>query len=902
MSIFIGTYSNPYKINKENYWNAIKNGFHLCASQTLVNGLADQYFEKEDDQWVPVFFKGKCVPISRFINCLCNDWESDAVTIKQRAIIDNAIENMDFSEEADGISLDDVKSSLKRNRRFVLDSVRIMFELNMNPANIKKDNLTIEQKCVVRIYETLVEEKNKYFILNLTLSNDEIDEAINNTVTDVLQKEDADLLSSIDKSTIVVHGIHQFNPLMLRIIELLSNYKTVIILFNYNPDYKNVYQTWINVYSWFESKINISKSNFNSDIDDYKGGRIANSLAAVLSGNNHAPICSDLISVLEFDNQTEFAMYVAKKFEIAEKERKKDDYKHSALYYMDEQFYSANSEVNEILKVFFPEQFGERNFLDYPIGHFFVSITNMWDPETQEMHIKDMNDVFECLTCGIISENRAGELASIFGKCMQLCVNETTIKGVKNRLFELRDRLFEFDELEEKEKLKRLEYYDVNTTQLDMLIKGLSELNQIASEFFKEFNDQRNDFKSFYKKIYEVLVTKVLEKEDLDTEFKRIVKRVLNRIAEINDVDANASFDCLRETMQIYLKQTPEEGKGAKWIVRNFEQIDGDSLRKISPKHEKTYHFACLSDQDMSITHKDEFPWPLDTNFFEVAQEPIDWKYQVFVTSRKEYKNFRRYALIYGLAYCRSKIVLSYIKNQNDKKKDLYYLLRIINASVTPYEPEEVDSRRKKADYINYENTNYATFTQYDLMKYRLCAYRFLLESAVEGNSVYKDEFLIKRYMEIVLDHRARIWFSGQIYIKDTLFGYLTNQMEELKEDFPFISQIDVTDAIRSVAKVIKDYDVYDRGPKKGKYHTISASEKEMFEKRENFLKLIRSSDPIEKKQIFEHASQAEIEESLSAEILEKEKYKKKMSEFCETCSSKDLCLIPYKVKMTRGE
>lgn len=48
----------------------------------------------------------------------------------------------------------------------------------------------------------------------------------------------------------------------------------------------------------------------------------------------------------------------------------------------------------------------------------------------------------------------------------------------------------------------------------------------------------------------------------------------------------------------------------------------------------------------MSITRKDEFPWPLDINFFEVAQAPVDWKYQVFVTSRLEYKNFKRYALI----------------------------------------------------------------------------------------------------------------------------------------------------------------------------------------------------------------------------------------------------------------
>lgn len=42
--------------------------------------------------------------------------------------------------------------------------------------------------------------------------------------------------------------------------------------------------------------------------------------------------------------------------------READGFKHPTLYYMDEQIYSADSSVNEILKIYFPEQFGEREF------------------------------------------------------------------------------------------------------------------------------------------------------------------------------------------------------------------------------------------------------------------------------------------------------------------------------------------------------------------------------------------------------------------------------------------------------------------------------------------------------------------------------------------------------------
>ena len=108
----------------------------------------------------------------------------------------------------------------------------------------------------------------------------------------------------------------------------------------------------------------------------------------------------------------------------------------------------------------------------------------------------------------------------------------------------------------------------------------------------------------------------VLSKEDIDSEFREIVERVLDHLKEVRGVEAKASFDCLKETMQLYLQQVPKEGKGARWIARNFEQIDGDVLRKNFSDQEKTYHFACLSDQDMGITHRDEFPWPLDIDFF----------------------------------------------------------------------------------------------------------------------------------------------------------------------------------------------------------------------------------------------------------------------------------------------
>ena len=665
MAITIYTYSNPYEIHKEPYWASIQNCFHLCVSQTLVNGLCDQYKE---------FYKGKLTTVTKFINTLYEDWESDSIAISQRAAIDNLIECMDFSAIVQDIDAADIISSLKRNRSEVVESVRTMFELGMDPANIRDEKLSYDQKCIVEIYKELILTNNKFFKIKESFKEEEIDTAIENTIQDV-SKEKCDS-TKIRKDSIIVHGIHQFTPIMLKMIEELSKYKLVVILFNYQVDYKNVYQTWLDVYSSFESKIVFSPKNLNNNTQYFEGGKIADNIAALIAGNTSVIDFSNKIEVTEFDNATEFAGYIAKKFETAEALRKDDNYIHSALYYMDEQLYAANSEVNSILKIYFPEQFGERAFLDYPIGHFFLSITNMWDPDTQSLCIKEINDLYECLSCGIIVEQKHGEIISILDKTKLYYGKETSIKGIIKKLRKLKNRIDEIaDDDNEKLEFQRVEYFDISDSEIDTLINALKELNDITKYFYDDFSDQRNDFKSFYKKISDVLVSRVLDVQEIDSEFKDIVERVLQRLNEVKDVEANASFDCLRETMQLYLQQIPSEGKGANWIVRNFEQIDGDVLRKNKNNQNKVYHFACLSDRDMSITRKDEFPWPLDINFFEVAQAPVDWKYQVFVTSRLEYKNFRRYALIYGLAFSKCAIKLSYIKKEGDCESELYYLL-----------------------------------------------------------------------------------------------------------------------------------------------------------------------------------------------------------------------------------
>ena len=70
---------------------------------------------------------------------------------------------------------------------------------------------------------------------------------------------------------------------------------------------------------------------------------------------------------------------------------------------------------------------------------------------------------------------------------------------------------------------------------------ALRELNSIAEQFL-QILAIKNDFKKFYKKIEDVLVNKVLDKEELDEDFKDIVVRVLARLNEVSSIEGKCVF------------------------------------------------------------------------------------------------------------------------------------------------------------------------------------------------------------------------------------------------------------------------------------------------------------------------------------------------------------------------
>lgn len=879
MPIVSYTYHDPYKIDQEPYWNEIENCPYFCSAQTLVNGLRKHYNGKFDG--------GRVTTVKILTDSLYADWASPAWIVKQHTDIDNII-NGGLPTELTETEKKNISSAFLFNRDEVFKSIRTMFELNVNIDAVLREKLTKEQEYILDIYKRILSsDKRTDFFLAQSLSAEEIDDGLQRAMTAIQEDYDS---SGIDRNTIVIHGVHQFTPITLRAIDELQKYKKVILLFNYQKQYKNVYQTWFDIYSAFDCEIiDYDCAEFvptDTTSASYRGNVLADQLGKLVNGQKKAITVDKPYEIMEFDNMTEFAGYVA---DIFEKAKHRDPSR--PMHYMKEQIYAANSSANDILKIYFPEQFGERQFLNYPIGHFFISIADMWDPESNQILITDINDIRECLGTNILAEETSGELVSIFGRVQALFDGCTSIKQMRKRLKSLKKNVKYLADSEEQESVSHISYYAVSKREIEKIDCALEDLEDIAAHFYEDFENKAHNFREFYRKLKDYLQADILGNRELSEEFADILRRVLMRLEEVEHIDASASFECLKSTMSIYLLQETKPGRSANWIVRNFEQIDGDILRSGHEDPNVIYHFACLEDEDVGAVRKAEFPWPLNDDFFEVAQNPVDWKYQVYVKCCNEYKNFKRYALIYGLEFNRAKFKLSYVKRDGDKEREPYYLLKMLGLKKNKYSGAKVSRHLEDSSAVEIDLGGVGAFDLYDYYRFRICKYRFLMETLIESNTVYKDNFLLLKYMEVMLENAIKEDMQGKPVSEKIVIQKLNDEYEELKKYFPFAQNVNRVNVINNIHNRLVCGKVK-------KFAILSADDRRYMMIRELFIhkKLENANNAgvniMQDK--FTKVNPEQIKTELAEERLKSMDYMVNVDAWCQFCSNRELCTAYY--------
>ena len=127
----------------------------------------------------------------------------------------NAINALPLEEDESG----NARRSLEYNTKSLVKCIRLFKELGLSANSFDISHLNTDQKYLIDIYKHTCSRENTSFDFVRASQTDIIDEKI----LEALKNKHKDFpYDKLDRSTIVIHGIHQFTPSMLCAIEDLS--------------------------------------------------------------------------------------------------------------------------------------------------------------------------------------------------------------------------------------------------------------------------------------------------------------------------------------------------------------------------------------------------------------------------------------------------------------------------------------------------------------------------------------------------------------------------------------------------------------------------------------------------------------------------------------------------------
>lgn len=832
------TYTDPYKLDQADYWSEISSLPHFCVSRTLVNGLKANLRDH---------IYGLICPLDDFVSHsdIYHSWTNNiSLHVRQHSELTELIK----SYHHNGLIDDFFYLSLQQNESRFLEAIRLFIELGIPASSLDGSKGNQEQQLLVTALADL--QHNPSFVFPKL--NEELD--IKSVLINLAEKELSECRSkdpaeqtwyrrmvqnthSSPANAIVIHGVHQFSPSQLRlIVELEKKGLTIIFLYNYQAKYPRMYSSWTRIYGHFGSPI-----HQDSAVTEYTTSSMqnpSNALACAIGevfegryrpGNKALKKWHQLyqsIPLVEFENITEYAHFVSSHVHEAERFLRKSQgviargndvplTNAQILNAMTEQVYTANRDVHTLLKIYHPEFAKDRHFLAYPIGQFFSALYRLWNYERQEIDI-DIPALKECLSSNVLQSGRGEDLLRTFYNVQLVFRNIKTFSDFQQKY--VTEYLSHYEEVQSAKStdvvfaLKQLSIYSsikARKKDIQNLASALKELNSIAQELFAQ-DRTRTEYINFGKHFDKL--ESFLKKRELvyaNAEERALISALQVRLESIQPEKSafSGTFNDLRKGLHYYLKQK-ENDESVDWIVKNFEQIDGDILNS-KPQHEKeikkVYHFACLSDRDMNQGMNDLLPWPLTEEFIQAAYDPIDLQFQVYWTSLDERTSFLRYALFYGLFYNRCDVRLSYVKQYGDEVTEPYTIIPILGFKP---QPVSVDNAKRGIDYtINIPRKNVTTIgTQWlQMMDMFLCPYRYLLEYVVQKEPVIQGDFLTQKYFDSLLV--KAVWKRIQNQPSTTARNYLRrivdDESNKLKKYFQFWTETEIYDLKRRATNFI---------------------------------------------------------------------------------------------------
>jgi hypothetical protein len=412
--------------------------------------------------------------------------------------------------------------------------------------------------------------------------------------------------------------------------------------------------------------------------------------------------------------------------------------------------------ANAMLRDYYPERYGVRNLLAYPIGQFVYTLHTMWD-ESRQCIILTPNALRKCFASGWLtvhgnsSTNYSEDLERLlpyFNSCSTLDEWNERL-SIFRESYENAVAVFEDDSSDEYgNPFRKFSAFSMDEKRIADVLRIISQLIRMARTLFGKNEPV------FIQEHMSRLDILLQMKEGMPQELYLEEREKVKRIFEALESDKVKNFQCypgdLATTMVSFMRdseQMEEEAdqKGLQTLVFHLFQVEAAPISSKGKVH------ICMADSSRLPGAVEKIDWPLDEKLLRrTAKENAQTYLPNWIENNQLIALSNRYYLYAALK--NEQVEISWIQKQGEK---LYspspYITLLEKFSDIPIQESEVQKLdlQRTAEIIAHnrmDRTFQIAQTQGEQildreLEYALCPMRFVYSYVLGNGSVYRNEY-----------------------------------------------------------------------------------------------------------------------------------------------------------------
>lgn len=555
---------------------------------------------------------------------------------------------------------------------------------------------------------------------------------------------------------IVFNGFQYFSPMQQYVFDCFKNagYE-IIILIQAEKKYPYANEIWRQMYTEEKGFMPYNKWIFQNS--DY-----VNPLGEIFEHGEYTK--ADNVRLIKYRNTVEFMA------DIPRITNKENGYK---MYCTDDKV------ANKMLKDYFPDSYGERNLLAYPIGQFIYTMHQMWDENLQCITL-NADGLRKCFASGWLSVNGKSSinytedlerLLPYFEGCYTVdewrkrlsIFNEAYNEAVWEFVLEPTD-----DSVADRKKeilgnpFKNFSAFSIKDERVEAVFAVLKQLMEMAEKLFGV-----NEPISIHKHMAKLDVLLAM-KEGMSEELYAQERTCVKQIFEALESDKVKDFLCypgdiaysMLNLMRGNLDEEDKKNNDLNILVFNIFHIEA------APVFAKGKVHICLADIGKLPGPNGKFTWPMDESVLEILDEPDNYVSNWINSNKIVTLSNRNY--IYS-ALKNNDVEISWIQKQGDKLLSPSPYITLLE-KLTNAEIEESNVRGLNQESVatlpakkKLERENFSMRTNDKLhildgeMEYSLCPMRYVYGYVLGDNPTYRGDYQQNRAMMRFIQALAKL-------------------------------------------------------------------------------------------------------------------------------------------------